>query len=83
MGDEIWPSQKPIEKPRRVPYGSMPIVDEDGSLSKERVNSSEIETHIQSKVVDQNEMATWWNHLVKLKDGREVTIRDVEIEGLG
>lgn len=84
MGDEIDPSRPQyIEDKRRSPYGSNPIVLPDGSMSKERIHSSEIERVIESRVIEQNSMATRWNHRVKLKDGREVTIRDVEIEGLG
>jgi len=66
------------EDNRQRPYGSFPIID-----SNERVEGSDIVEYLETKVTEQTAQATRYRHKVRLKDGRVVTIKDIEIEGLG
>ena len=65
-----------------MPYRTtLPIIDEDGNLTKERVSSNQIEKTISQKIKDQKYGHTWWDEEVELKDGRKVKIRNVTTDG--
>jgi len=77
MSDEIRPRGILKDFGYYREKGSYPIIG-----SKERVESTEIKRYISQKVTSQNAMGTWWDKEVELNDGRIVTIRDVQIEGI-
>ena len=64
-----------------MPYHTMPIIDEDGNLTKERIASDQIEKTISQKIQDQKYGHTWWDEEVELKDGGKVKIRNVTRDG--
>lgn len=65
-----------------MPYSTVPIVDQDGNVTKERVALNEIKKTIFQKVKEQKWDHTWWDEEVELIDERIVKVRRVTRDGV-
>lgn len=72
-----------------MPYSTVPIVDQDGNVTKERVALNEIKKTIFEikktifqKVKEQKWDHTWWDEEVELIDERIVKVRRVTRDGV-
>lgn len=53
------------------------VIDSFGTLTKEIIKNTDIEKFIAKRIVSQSKNHTWINEDVRLKDGRQVTIRTI------